>query len=123
VRTAGIARGKKGNYQANRLLAILSKMFSLAIERGWRLDNPCKGIRKFPEDQRWRNLSEDEVGRLLRACDDYEAGIRPARPEDDPETAQRKATPLPVSVRITSDRKLPMPSACSCSVGQGCKRC
>lgn len=105
VRTAGIARGKKGNYQANRLLAILSKMFSLAIERGWRLDNPCKGIRKFPEDQRWRNLSEDEVGRLLRACDDYEAGIRPARPEDDPETAQRKATPLPVSVRITSDRE------------------
>lgn len=105
VRAAGIEAGKKGNYQANRLLAILSKMFSLAIERGWRTDNPCKGIRKFPEDQRWRNLSEDEVGRLLRACDDYEAGLRPISPEDDPETVERKTTPLPASERSATDRE------------------
>lgn len=105
LRAAGIARGKKGNYQANRLLAVLSKMFSLAIERGWRTDNPCKGVRKFPEDQRWRNLSEDEVGRLLRACDDYEAGMRPALPDDDPETAIRKGTPLPSYLRNATDRE------------------
>ena len=105
VRTAGIAAGSKGNYQANRLLAVLSKMFSLAIERGWRTDNPCKGIRKFPEDQRWRNLSEDEVGRLLRACDDYEAGLRPILPDDDTETATRKATPLPANLRSNTDRE------------------
>lgn len=105
VRAAGIAKGNKGNYQANRLLAILSKMFSLAIERGWRTDNPCKGIRKFPEDQRWRNLSEEEVGRLLQACDDYEAGLRPVSPQDTPETATRKTTPLPVSERRATDRE------------------
>lgn len=76
VRRAGIERGSKGNYQANRLLAVLSKCFSLAIERGWRSDNPCKGVRKHDEDARWRNLSEGEVGRLLDACDAYEAGRR-----------------------------------------------
>lgn len=74
LRAAGLKEGTKGVYQANRLLATLSKMFSLAIERGWRSDNPSKGVRKFPEDQRWRNLNDDEVGRLLTACDAYEEG-------------------------------------------------
>ena len=105
VRAAGIKAGTKGNYQANRLLAILSKAFSLAIERGWRADNPCKGVRKFPEDQRWRNLSEGEVGRLLFACDEYEEGLRPATPTDTPEEATRKATPLPETERKASDRE------------------
>ena len=73
VRRDGIARGTKGNYQANRLLAVVSKCFALALERGWRADNPCKGIAKFPEDQRWDNLSEAQVGRLLDACGEYEA--------------------------------------------------
>jgi len=76
TRSKGIEVGSKGVYQANRLLAVLSKAFGLAIERGWRTDNPCKGVRKFPEDQRWRNLTNDEVGRLLQACRAYEAGVR-----------------------------------------------
>lgn len=70
-RAAGIKRGSKGVYRANRMLAALSKMFSLGIERGWINNNPCKGVRKFPEEQRWRNLSEDEVGRLFAACQSY----------------------------------------------------
>lgn len=74
----GDARGAAGVYQANRLLAVLSKMFSLAGEEGWRTgDNPCRGVRKFPEDQRWRNLTSAEVGRLLDACDEY-VGLDPA---------------------------------------------
>jgi integrase len=105
TRAAGIEAGHKGVYQANRLLAFLSKMFSVAVERGWRADNPCRGVRKYPEDQRWRNLNEDEVGRLLTACDGYEAGLRPILPEDDAETRQRKATPLPLTVRSTTDRE------------------
>lgn len=69
----GDARRDAGVYQANKLHAVLSKMFSLAAEIGWRTgDNPCRGIPKFPEDQRWRNLSESEVSRLLQACDEYE---------------------------------------------------
>jgi integrase len=73
VRAAGVEAGAKGVYQANRLLATLSKMFSLAIELEWRTDNPCKGVRKFGEDQRWRNLADCEVIRLLTACEAYEA--------------------------------------------------
>lgn len=72
VRREGAEAGAKGVYQANRLLAVLSKMFSLAIEQEWRTDNPCKGVRKFAEDQRWRNLGDAEVIRLLDACEAYE---------------------------------------------------
>lgn len=105
TRAAGIKRGNKGVYQANRLLALLSKMFALAIERGWRMDNPCKGVRKFPEDQRWQNLSDGEVRRLLQACEDYAAGLRPVSPDDDPEMVLHKTTPLPAAARSATDRE------------------
>ena len=71
VREAGLAAGNKGVYRANRMLAFLSKMFAISIERGWRTDNPCKGVKKFNEEQRWRNLSEQEVTRLFAACRTY----------------------------------------------------
>lgn len=52
-------------YQANRVLALLSKMFSLAVAWGWRSDNPVKGIERFHEERRERWLSDDELARLL----------------------------------------------------------
>lgn len=66
--------GRAGTHQANRLLAVLSAMFTLA-RRDWgaRSDNPCDSLQREAEDQRWRNLSDEEVGRLLDACDAYEA--------------------------------------------------
>ena len=39
-------------YQANRVLALLSKMFNLALQWGWRGDNPVKGIRRYDEQKR-----------------------------------------------------------------------
>jgi integrase len=54
-------------YQANRVLALLSKMFSLAMTWGWRGDNPVKGIERFHEERRERWLSDDELGRILNA--------------------------------------------------------
>jgi integrase len=65
------ARTRSSRYQANRLRAVLSRMFTLAIQNDWRSDNPCRGVERFPEDQRWTYLSEDQVGDLLRACDQY----------------------------------------------------
>jgi integrase len=66
------ARDEAGVYTANRLLAVLSRMFALAEEEGWRSElNPCRGVKKYGEEQRWRNLSESEVARLLDACDRY----------------------------------------------------
>lgn len=71
-RIHGAACRNAGRYQANRLRAVLSKMFNLAIQMKCRADNPCCSVEKFHEDQRHRALSKDEVARLLAACDDYE---------------------------------------------------
>ncbi len=37
-------------FRANRVLSLLSKMFSLAMQWDWRADNPCRGIQKFHEE-------------------------------------------------------------------------
>jgi integrase len=58
-------------YQANRVLALLSKMFSVAIEWGWRADNPAKGIQRFHEDRRERWLSAEELHQFTGALDTY----------------------------------------------------
>ena len=56
-------------YAANRLLALLSKMFSLAIAWEWRPDNPVSGVKRFPEEKRERWLSEEELQRLWSVLD------------------------------------------------------
>jgi integrase len=56
---------KQTPYQANRLLALLSKMLSLAVKWGWRSDNPVRGIERFQEEQRERWLSDGELIQLL----------------------------------------------------------
>ncbi len=48
------AKLKKTPYRANRVLALLSKMFSLAVQWGWRTGNPASGIPRFQEDRRER---------------------------------------------------------------------
>jgi len=58
---------KRAPYHANRVLALLSKMFSLAIRWGWRADNPCRGIERNQEQKRKRYLSGDELARLTAA--------------------------------------------------------
>lgn len=56
-------------YQANRVLALISKMFNLAARWGWRADNPAKGVEKYHEDKRSRWLSDDELRALTKALD------------------------------------------------------
>jgi integrase len=53
-------------YIANRLLAVLSKMFTLAEKWGERPDgsNPCRHVEKYNEHKRERFLSDAELGRL-----------------------------------------------------------
>lgn len=63
------ARDGSGRYEANRLRAVLSRMFTLAIRENVRSDNPCKGVEKYHEDQRWTHLCDQEVQALLDACD------------------------------------------------------
>jgi integrase len=56
-------------YDANRVLAVLSKMFTLAEKWGERPDgsNPCRHVEKYAEQKRERMLSADEFGRLAEA--------------------------------------------------------
>ena len=61
-------------YPANRVLALLSKMFNLAEAWGIRPDrsNPCRHIGKFREHARERMLSADELARLGSALAAYQ---------------------------------------------------
>lgn len=58
-------------YQANRTLALLSKMFELSIRWGLRPDNPVRGVEKFNEEKRQRWLSDQELQRLLQALSNH----------------------------------------------------
>lgn len=62
---------KSTPYQANRALALLSKMFELSIMWQMRPDNPAKGIGKFHEEKRHRWLSENELARLSLALENH----------------------------------------------------
>jgi integrase len=62
---------KRTPVHSNRALALLSKMFTLAIEWEMIKDNPCKGVRRFDEHARERDLDTDELQRLLGALNDY----------------------------------------------------
>ena len=59
-------------YQANRTLALLSKMFNMAEIWELRPDgsNPCRHIRRYREESRERFLSVEEFRRLGKVLDD-----------------------------------------------------
>ncbi|NVJ98367.1 MAG: tyrosine-type recombinase/integrase [Alphaproteobacteria bacterium] len=57
--------------RANRVVALLSKMFSLSVQWGYRKDNPCIGVKKNPEEKRERYLTTDEMERLHKALADH----------------------------------------------------
>jgi integrase len=56
--------GRHAPYTANRCVALLSKMFALAIRWQYRTDNPARGIERNPEAKRERFLDTAELARL-----------------------------------------------------------
>lgn len=58
--------------EANRVLALLSKMFSLAIKWEMIASNPCAGVEKNPEEERNRDLTKEEITRLIEAVTVFE---------------------------------------------------
>ena len=57
---------RHSRYQANRSLALMSKMFNLAEVWGLRPDgsNPCRHVKKYPEENRNRYLIGNELDRM-----------------------------------------------------------
>jgi integrase len=53
--------------QANRRLALLSKMFNFAkMQLRWSVENPCKGVQRYPENKRQRYMTREEAARIFR---------------------------------------------------------
>src|SRR5262249_39974080 len=94
---------KSTPYQANRCLAVLSKMMSWGIRRGDRPDqqNPCRGVERFKEQGRERFLTEAELARLADAIREAETvgipwDINQAKPTAKhlPKDAHKKRTKI-----------------------------
>lgn len=63
--------GQQTPISANRMLSLLSKMFSFARSVGvWNGENPCLGIQKFRERSRERFLQPDEMPKFLAALNE-----------------------------------------------------
>lgn len=58
-------------FRANRVAAVLSKMMNYAIKRGWRSENPVKGLERNHEDRRERYLSPPELRALAQALREH----------------------------------------------------
>ncbi len=58
---------KNGHYAANRMIALLSSIFSNSLPGEI---NPCRGIKKFKEQSRDRFLNVEELGRFFESLDE-----------------------------------------------------
>lgn len=79
----GLARVTGGRGTATRTLALLGVIFSFAVKRGVRPDNPVHGVERHAYRPRVRRMSDDEyaaLGRGLKALPDiWPAAIAAAR--------------------------------------------
>jgi integrase len=62
---------RKTPYQANRVLALLSKIFTFAMDGEMRSDNPAKRIARFKEDKRETWFSREQLQALALALENY----------------------------------------------------
>jgi integrase len=61
---------ERAPYRANRVKAVLSAMFNVALRQWrWVKENPCRSVRSNAEHGRERFLQNGEVARLLEAFD------------------------------------------------------
>lgn len=75
-RGRAIVRGGKGT--ATKAVTLLGAMFTFAVNRGIRSDNPVHGIKKYAANKHERFLSVAELGRLGTALNDGEKkGVNP----------------------------------------------
>jgi integrase len=66
----GLARVTGGQGTATRTMGLLGAIFGFAVKRGFRVDNPVRGVERHADGQRTRRLSDVEyaaLGEALRA--------------------------------------------------------
>ncbi len=69
----GVSKLRGGRGVATRTVGLLGAIFSYAVEKGMRADNPAHRVRKFAENRRERRLSDDEYALLATATNAAEA--------------------------------------------------
>jgi integrase len=60
----GFARVRGGKGAANRAVRLLGGIFTYAVARRMRTDNPCRGVVQFADGRRERRLNDQEYGQL-----------------------------------------------------------
>lgn len=60
----GLARVTGGRGTATRTFGLLGAIFSFAVKRGLRPDNPVRGVERHADGGRERRMSESEYGEL-----------------------------------------------------------
>lgn len=101
--------GKDSPVMANRVLAVVSAALTYAEGEGVRPQNSnvCKLIRRFPEKERHRALSEIELRRLIKVLDEW-----PTKPhkvvlhEDGKPKKHARKQPMPPTTEQTTARRL-----------------
>jgi len=68
-RIGGTHENPNRPYMANRVLALLSTIFSKAVPD---VVNPTRGVQRFPEEARDRHMTKDEFRRLFQALAEEE---------------------------------------------------
>ena len=66
---------KETPYQGNRALAVLSAIFSFGMNdekwKKWIVENPARGVKKFPEEKRENWLSVEQIQKFREGLDAY----------------------------------------------------
>jgi integrase len=60
IKKRGLARVRGGKGSANRVVGLLGAIFTYAVRRRMRTDNPVRGVDAFADGKRERRLSDDE---------------------------------------------------------------
>jgi integrase len=63
----GLSNVRGGKGAATRTVGLLGAIFSYALRRGMRSDNPVRGVERFADNQRLRRLRDEEYGVIGQA--------------------------------------------------------